>query len=184
MCGRPANRLPERVQKRLVEVSERVIERVGLDWTTFSVEFFCDPDSGDVSLLEINPRHSQSHAELFADVDGIANHHAMVQLALGRDPELPRDKGPYGISAKWYHRRFSDGVLRRGPSPEEIARIEREIPGVRLSPVPREGQRLSEMPAQDSYSFELTDVIVGARDEPELVAKYERAVGALTYEFD
>jgi hypothetical protein len=178
------SQLPERVQKRLVEVSERVIERVGLDWTTFSVEFFCDPDSGDVSLLEINPRHSQSHAELFADVDGIANHHAMVQLALGRDPELPRDKGPYGISAKWYHRRFSDGVLRRGPSPEEIARIEREIPGVRLSPVPREGQRLSEMPAQDSYSFELTDVIVGARDEPELVAKYERAVGALTYEFD
>ncbi|WP_147261832.1 ATP-grasp domain-containing protein [Pseudonocardia hierapolitana] len=178
------SQLPEPVQKRLVEVSERVIAGVGLDWTTFSVEFFCDPESGDVCLLEINPRHSQSHAQLFADVDGIANHHAMVQLALGRDPELPRDKGPYGISAKWYHRRFSDGVLRRGPSPEEVARIEREIPGVRVTPVPREGQRLSELLGQDSYSFELTDVIVGARDEAELVAKYERAVGALTYEFD
>jgi hypothetical protein len=178
------SQLPEPVQKRLVEVSERVIEGVGLDWTTFSVEFFCDPESGDVCLLEINPRHSQSHAQLFADVDGIANHHAMVQLALGRDPELPRGKGPYEISAKWYHRRFSDGVLRRGPSPEEVARIEREIPGVRVTPVPREGQRLSELLGQDSYSFELTDVIVGARDEAELVAEYERAVGALTYEFD
>lgn len=178
------SQLPDHVQKRLVEVSERVIAQVGLDWTTFSVEFFCDPESGDVSLLEINPRHSQSHAQLFADVDGIANHHAMVQLALGRDPELPRGKGPYGISAKWYHRRFSDGVLRRGPSPEEVARIEREIPGVRVTPVPREGQRLSELLGQDSYSFELTDVIVGAKDEAELVAKYERAVGALTYEFD
>jgi hypothetical protein len=177
------SQLPARVQRRLVEVSERVIERIGLDWTTFSVEFFCDPDSGDVCLLEINPRHSQSHAELFADVDGIANHHAIVELALGRDPDLPRGKGPYAIAAKWYHRRFSDGVLRRGPTPDEIARIEREIPGVRVTPVAREGQRLSELLGQDSYSFELTDVIVGARDEPELVAKYERAVSALTYEF-
>jgi hypothetical protein len=178
------SQLPERVQRRLVEVSERVIAGIGLDWTTFSVEFFCDPGSGDVCLLEINPRHSQSHAQLFADVDGIANHHAMVELALGRDPGLPRGKGPYEIAAKWYHRRFTDGVLRRGPTREEIARIEREIPGVRLSPVVREGQRLSELLGQDSYSFELTDVIVGARDEAELVAKYERAVGALTYEFD
>jgi hypothetical protein len=178
------SQLPGRVQERLVEVSERVIARVGLDWTTFSVEFFCDPDSGEVSVLEINPRHSQAHAEVFADVDGIANHHAMVELALGRDPDLPRGKGPYAIAATWYHRRFDDGVLRRGPSPEEIERIEREIPGVRLSPVPQEGQRLSELPGQDSYSYELTDVVVGAHDEAELVAKYERAVGALTYEFD
>jgi hypothetical protein len=177
------SQLPERVQRRLVDVSERVIAQVGLDWTTFSVEFFCDPDSGDVSVLEINPRHSQSHAELFADVDGIANHHAMVELALGRDPDMPSGKGPYGIAAKWYHRRFSDGVVRRVPTAEEIARIERDIPGVRLSPVPQEGQRLSELPAQDSYSFELTDVIVGARDEAELVDKYERAVAALHYEF-
>jgi hypothetical protein len=178
------SQLPERVQRRLVEISERVIACIGLDWTTFSVEFFCDPGSGDVCLLEINPRHSQSHAQLFADVDGIANHHAMVELALGRDPDLPRAKGPYAIAAKWYHRRFEDGVLRRGPTPEEVARIEREIPGVRVTPVPREGQRLSELLGQDSYSFELTDVIVGAQDEAELEAKYERAVGVLTYEFD
>jgi len=177
------SQLPEHVQRRLVDVSERVIERVGLDWTTFSVEFFCDPGSGDVRLLEINPRHSQSHAELFEDVDGFVNHRAMVELALGRDPDLPRGKGPYEIAAKWYHRRFSDGVLRRLPTPDEIAGIEREIPGVRLAPVPVEGQRLSELPAQDSYSYELTDVIVGARDEAELEDKYERAVGALNYEF-
>ena len=172
------------LQKRLVEVSEQVIGRVGLNWTTFSVEFFCDPGSGDVALLEINPRHSQSHAELFAAVDGIANHHAMVQLALGRAPDMPTGEGPYEIAAKWYHRRFEDGVLRRGPSPEEIERIEREIPGVRVTPVPSEGQRLSELLGQDSYSFELTDVIVGACDEADLRAKYERAVGALVYEFD
>lgn len=177
------SQLPEHVQRRLLEVTERVITRVGLDWTTFSVEFFCDPQTGDVSLLEINPRHSQSHAMLLADVDGIANHHAMVNLGLGRDPAMPEGKGPYGIAAKWYHRRFTDGVLVRVPGPEEIERIEREIPGVRIAPVPREGQRLSDLPAQDSYSYELTDIVVGARDEAEMIDKYERCVAALRYEF-
>ncbi|WP_214370997.1 acetyl-CoA carboxylase biotin carboxylase subunit family protein [Pseudonocardia sp. H11422] len=177
------SQLPEHVQRRLIDVSERVIKGVGLNWATFSVEFFCDPVSGDACILEINPRHSQSHALLFADVDGIANHHAMVELALGRDPDMPHGKGEYGIAAKWYHRRFRDGVLLRGPRLEEIERIQQEIPGVRISSVPREGQRLSDLRAQDSYSYELTDVVIGARDEAELVEKYERVVGSLRYEF-
>jgi hypothetical protein len=177
------SQLPEHVQRRLVEVSERIIGQVGLNWTTFSVEFFCDPETGDVRILEINPRHSQSHALLFADVDGVANHHAMVELALGRDPDMPHGKGEYGIAAKWYHRRFADGLLVRGPRPEEIARLQQEVPGVRITPVLQQGQRLSELPAQDSYSYELTDVIVGARDEAELIEKYERVVAGLRYEF-
>lgn len=177
------SQLPEKVQQHLIDVSERVIAQVGLNWTTFSVEFFCDAETGTVSILEINPRHSQSHALLFADVDGIPNHHAMVQLGLGRDPAMPHGEGPYGIAAKWYHRRFADGRVVRVPSPEEIDRIQRDIPGVSIAPVAEEGKRLSELPAQDSYSFELTDIVVGARDEAELVEKYERTVAALHYEF-
>lgn len=177
------SQLPEKVQQRLIDVSERVIAQVGLNWTSFSVEFFCDAEEGTVSILEINPRHSQSHALLFADVDGIPNHHAMVQLGLGRDPSMPHGEGPYEIAAKWYHRRFTDGRVVRVPTPEEIDRIQRDIPGVSIAPVAEQGQRLSDLPAQDSYSFELTDIVVGARDEAELVEKYERTVAALHYEF-
>ena len=62
--------LPEPVVRRLREVSVRVIRQIGMDAATFSIEYFYDPPSGDINLLEINPRHSQSHAELFEDVDG------------------------------------------------------------------------------------------------------------------
>ena len=44
-------------------------------------------------VLEVNPQHSQSHAELFEQVDGVPNHLAMLRLALGRDPELPPRQG-------------------------------------------------------------------------------------------
>ena len=33
--------------------------------TACPIEIFCDPDPGQVALLEINPRHSQPHAEPF-----------------------------------------------------------------------------------------------------------------------
>ncbi|HEX5568448.1 MAG TPA: ATP-grasp domain-containing protein [Streptomyces sp.] len=176
--------LPEPVVRRLRDVSERVIRRIGMDWATFSIEFFYDARNDAISLLEINPRHSQSHAELFEYVDGVPNHHCMLSLALGRDPELPYRQGPYRLAAKWYHRQFTDGLVRRVPTAEEIERVEREVPGVRITVKPGEGQRLSDMPGQDSYSYELAHVFVGADSEEEMRAKYDHCVASLPFEFD
>ncbi|WP_093942938.1 ATP-grasp domain-containing protein [Actinoalloteichus hoggarensis] len=178
------SQLPDSVQRRLADISTRVMRHIGLDNATFSIEYFYDPDTDEIGLLEINSRHSQSHAVLFDHVDGAPNHHCMLALALGEDPRLPRGLGEYGIAAKWYHRRFADGVLRRGPTREELDRVEQEIPGVVVRPTAVEGARLSEQVGQDSYSFTLAEIVVGARDEAELVDKYERCVAALTFEFD
>ncbi|MEU3205947.1 CocE/NonD family hydrolase C-terminal non-catalytic domain-containing protein [Streptomyces cyaneofuscatus] len=81
--------LPAPVIQQLHDVSERTMRQIGMDDATFSIEFFYDPKTGDISLLEINPRHSQSHAEMFHFVDGVPNHHRMFRLALGGDPALP-----------------------------------------------------------------------------------------------
>ncbi|PJE95693.1 biotin carboxylase [Streptomyces carminius] len=175
--------LPEPVVRRLREVSRRVIERIGMNWATFSIEYFYDAAKDEIALLEINPRHSQSHAELFEFVDGVPNHHCMLSLALGRDPELPYRAGPYAVSGKWYHRQFTDGVVRRVPTEEEIERVEREIPGVRVAVKVADGQRLSELSGQDSYSYELAHVYVGADSEAELREKYDRCLAMLPYEF-
>ncbi|MEU1791693.1 ATP-grasp domain-containing protein [Streptomyces sparsogenes] len=171
--------LPEPVIRRLHDVSRRVIRQIGMDGATFSIEYFYDPGTDEINLLEINPRHSQSHAELFAYVDGVANHHCMLGLALGEDPSLPHRTGRYRMAAKWYYRWFADGVVRRTPDAEEIARIEREIPGVRIDVVPERGQRLSQLEQQDSYSFEIAHIVTGADTEEEMREKYDRCVAAL-----
>ncbi len=176
--------VPEAVAERLVSTSRRVIEQVGLRWGTFNIEYFWDPETGNICLLEVNPRHSQSHAVLFEYVDGLPNHYFMVQLALGREPQFPHQRGEYAVAAKWFVRRFEDGVVRRAPTQEEIARIEREIPGVKIDIVAEEGARLSEMTYQDSYSYELADVHIGAQDQSELEAKFEQCAQALPFEFD
>ncbi len=177
------SQLPEDMRERLADVSRRIMEKIGYDDATFSIEFFCDPDSGQVDILEINPRHSQAHAELFEQVDGFPNHHYMLKAALGEDPG-PAGDGPYRISARWYLRRFSDGLLSRGPTADEIAAVERELDGVRVFRKAPDGSRLSELPTHDSYSYELAEIVVGADDVAQLEDKYRRCVAALRFEYD
>ncbi|MGQ4485522.1 ATP-grasp domain-containing protein [Streptomyces sp. 372A] len=176
--------LPPDVVHQLHEVSERTIRRIGMDAATFSIEYFYDPKTGRVRLLEINPRHSQSHAELFHYVDGVPNHHRMIRLALGEDPVVRGGEGPYRMAAKWYYRWFGEGTVREVPTPERIAAIERGIPGVRIDMVPSEGQKLSTVPQQDSYSYEIAHIFTGADDEEGLRRKFDQCVAALGLTFE
>lgn len=176
--------LPDDVVRRLRDVSERVMRQIGMESATFSIEYFYDPHTDRIDLLEINPRHSQSHAEMFRYVDGVPNHHCMVALALGKDPTPPRGRGEYRMAAKWYYRWFADGVVKALPDEKDIERIERDIPGVRIDLVPEEGQRLSESEQQDSYSVELAHIVTGADSVEEMREKYDACVAALNRRFE
>ena len=176
--------LPEPVIGRLTDISRRLVGRIGLDLSTFNIEYFWDPGTDAITLLEINPRHSQSHAELFEHVDGMANHEAMLRLALGRDPAFPRGRGRHAVAAKWFIRRFTDGVVRRHPTPEEVAAVEHIVPGTTIELAAHAGDRLSELRRQDSYSYQLASVHIGAADEAELTARFEQVVAALPFEID
>lgn len=176
--------LPEHVIERVYDISRRVIAASGLDQQTFNIEYFWDPGTDAIGLLEINPRHSQSHAELFAKVDGTANHEVMLNLALGRDPEFARGQGPYSVAAKWFIRRFTDGVVRHVPTVEEIEAVQHIVSGTTVELSVRAGDRLSQLHRQDSYSYALANAYIGAADAAELATKYEQVVAALPLEVD
>jgi hypothetical protein len=175
--------LPPTVTDRMAELSRRVIRQVGLDGVTFNIEYFWDAERDAVTLLEINPRHSQSHAELFAWVDGVANHHHMLELALGREPRPPHREGPYAVAALWFVRRSADGVVRRVPTAEEVAAVQHDVDGCTVDVTVRPGDRLSDLHDQDSYSYAIATIAVGADSEDELTRKYEQALAGLPFEF-
>ncbi|WP_324650269.1 ATP-grasp domain-containing protein [Georgenia sp. H159] len=176
--------LPQDVQDHVADLSVRVISHMGLTNSTFNIEYFWDPQTGRVALLEINARHSQSHALLFQLVDGAANHLCMVDLALDRDPRMPHRQGRCAIAAKWFVRRFTDGVVRRVPSQEDVAALEREMPGTTARVVVSPGARLSEQRFEDSYSHVLAQIYTGGRDEDELREQYARYVEGLEFVVD
>jgi hypothetical protein len=176
--------LPEHVQERATDISRRVMRQFGFEGACFNVEFFWQEDSDALYLLEVNPRHSQSHAKLFEYVDGISNHKLMVELALGETPSFEHGRGPHKIAAKWFVRSRRDGVVTRSPTQEEVAEIERAVPGCAIHLVAKKGDLLSELHDQDTFSYKLANVYVGADSEEELVEKYRRCADALPYEFD
>ncbi|SNR55783.1 Carbamoyl-phosphate synthase L chain, ATP binding domain [Haloechinothrix alba] len=176
--------LPEGVLQRAETISRAVVERLGLDATAFNIEFVVDREREGVTVLEVNPRHSQSHARLFEHVDGAPNHQCMVRLGLGLDPRFPHREGTYRHAAKWFVRRFTDSYVRRSPTEAEIRHVESRVPGCTAEVVAEEGAWLSECANRDSYSYEPATIHIGADSEEELSEKYETFLAELPLELD
>lgn len=176
--------MPDEIGERLRDVTRRLMTHMGLSETTFNVEYFWNPQSDVLSVLEINPRHSASHAGLLEMVDGSTNHQAMVRLALGEDPELHQGAGEHAVAAKCYIMREQDGVVAKVPGADDVARLRDAVPGAEPEVHVSVGDRLSELPGQDSYAYKLADVHLGADTEEELLQMFERARELLPLEFD
>ena len=73
--------------------------------------------------------------------------------------------------------------MSRVPAPDTIRAIEAKFPGTIVVPQVREGMRLSELPEQDSYSYALAYVYMGARNQSSLLRNYERVVRSLPFRF-
>ena len=179
------SRLPRRVRARMAAIAERVIAEIGLDGTAFNVEFFWDESRDRLWLLEINPRISQSHGDLFEKVDGIPHHRVLLDLALDHRPEWRHGAGPFRCAGKFFLRRFSDALVTRAPSARDVAAVAEEIPGTLVEVQAHEGMRLSDLDAQDqdSYSYICALIFIGADSQRELLRRYRRCVELLPFEF-
>lgn len=174
--------LPRQVRRRMAAITRRVVAHTGLDDSAFNVEFFYDARRRRYWLLEINTRISQSHAELFERVDGVSHHGVMVDVALGDPPHLPRRQGPFACAAKFFVRAFDDATVEHVPSPEKIRRIEETVPGAEVYVTVTEGTRLAELEDQDSYSYELAVIYLGASGPRDLLQRHRQCTDMLGFD--
>jgi hypothetical protein len=176
--------LPLPIQRRMKQISADVVRQVELDCSCFNVEFFYDEDAGHIWLLEVNTRLSQSHCDLFAKVDGASNQRAMLDVAQGRTPRMPYRQGEFGVAGKLFLRTTEDGVVCSVPSQEDMDRVVERYPGTRIEIDPQPGDRLSEMNVQETYSYELGRVFVGASDHEELNRAWEELPELLPFDIE
>ncbi|WP_431025232.1 ATP-grasp domain-containing protein [Halomonas sp. H5] len=178
------SQLPQAVQDEMIGLAERVMAHIGYDNAAFNVEFFWDEVQGRIWLLEINTRISQSHCDLFEKVDGVSHQQVTVDLALGQRPDMPSRQGDYALAGKFFFRVFfRDALVTRVPHAEEIAALEADYPGAVIDVQVVAGQRLSTLPEQDSYSYALAHVWLGAADYAGLLGDYEALAARLAFEF-
>jgi len=178
------SRLPKAVKQEMIESSQRLMEHIGYDNGAFNIEYFYNPRNENLMILEINPRISQSHSVMFQMVDGVSNHKIALDLALGNRPDFPRGQGQYGCAAKFHVRRFENAYVTRVPTTKEIEQVQEQIPGIKIDLIVREGMMLSDLIEQDSYSYDMAHVHIGARSQKELLAKYRQVLNLLPLEFE
>ncbi|WP_295542625.1 D-alanine--D-alanine ligase [uncultured Thiohalocapsa sp.] len=173
------SQLPASVQARMTAVTRRVMRHIGYDMAPFNIEHFWDPETDRLALLEINSRLSKSHAPLFRLVDGQYHHQVMLDLGLAREPRLRQGRGAYKLAAKFMLRHFEDARVLRVPTAAEIAAVEQAMPGTRVQIEVAAGDRLSSLRDQDSYSYQLATLYIGADSEAELETRYRRCLARL-----
>ena len=177
---------PESVKRRALDICERVLHQVGFDHGCFNVEFFWDRDQDRLWIIEVNPRLSQSHSNLFEKVDGTSNHAVAVQLALGEEPHFEHGNGPFAHAAKFLYRRYdkTDAVAVRVPDDEDLAALEQRQPDTEVQIKLEKGMRLTELLDEDAYSYVLAELHIGADSIDEIEQKFEDACELLPFEFD
>jgi hypothetical protein len=178
------SRLPTHVLQEMAQGVEALVRHLGLSDAPFNAELFYDEVTGRLGFLEINARISKSHSPLFARVDGISNMEAMVATGLGEPPRMPHRRGPDHVAAKFMVRLYEDGIVRRAPTDDDLAGLAAQMPDVDVLVNVRPGMRLSELPNQDSYSFEVATLFISGADEGELVEKYHRCLEQLPFEVE
>ncbi|MGM0529842.1 MAG: ATP-grasp domain-containing protein [Bacteroidota bacterium] len=176
--------LPQEIQFRMADLARRAITQIGLNNSAFNIEFFYNHTVNQIFLLEINPRISQAHTDIFEKVHGISHHSIMLNIALGRRPQALEYKGKHRIASNFMLRIYESGKVKKVPSQEEVDKLREKYPEMTLKLHVKEGMHLSDLQGQDSYSYELGNMFLGARNQEELIQKYDDCMANLTFEVE
>jgi hypothetical protein len=173
---------PDPVKRRARGIATDLVRRLGLDDCGFNIELFWDEAADRLQLLEINPRISQSHCDLFEKVDGTSSHAILVDIALGRRPRPRSGGGSHRVAGKFFIRAYGrQGRVVRVPGPADIDRLHAAFPDAELVVLAASGDALDDRPFDDSYTATLAQLYLGADSHAALRTAYRRALDLLPF---
>jgi len=177
------SRLPASLQARVEALTKQVIDVIGFDHGAFNVEFCYDPDRDSLRLIEVNPRLASQLADLYTRVDGVNPYRVLLDLALGRTPQLARGAGRFARATSFVFRKFDGRALAHTPSAAQVARFAAEQPDAKLMLYPKRGAALSrEMKWLGSYRYAVLNM--GGASSADLTARYHAACRQLAFDPD
>ena len=168
------SRLVITVQQRALAVAQKFLTAIGYAHGFFNMEFFHDPLTDRLSVIEFNPRMASQFADLYRRVQGRDAHAMSLALALGQDPaDLPRSVPTAGAAASQVYRSFDPSAQVGMPSPEQQADLLGRFPDALLFCYPKTGHAL-ERDFKWLGSYRHGIVHLGGRDAADLRERTER----------
>lgn len=167
------SRVPTEAIARLQDIAARVFAQLGYDHGFFNMEAIWNPDTGSLTLIEINPRMASQLAGLYARVGGFDPHRALLDLACGEAPQLQSIGGASrsAIAASCVGRRFDGRPLDRHPRRRQLEQVAARHPDAELMLYLKRGAALRrEMKWLGSYRYMVVNL--GGNDLSDIEARY------------
>ena len=102
------SRLPEELQDKAEAIAARFFKEIGFTHGFFNMEFVLEEKSGELKVIEFNPRMAAQFSDLYVRVDGKNLHEMTLALSHGIDPATLPTKAPTAACASSFVYRSFD----------------------------------------------------------------------------
>ncbi len=160
-------------------VARKFLQAVGFTHGLFNMEFFHDPASDRLAVIEFNPRLASQFGDLYRRVQVSMRMPSAWRWRMGQDPAtLPRAPATAGAAASFVYRTFDPSEVPAMPGPWQRARLAREFPDAMLFTYPKSGHSLArDFKWLGSHRYGILHL--GGRDAHDLRRRCEAASALL-----
>jgi hypothetical protein len=147
----------------------------------FNVEVYWRPDTGEMKIIEINPRLASQLAGLYRRVEGYRPHRMLLELATGQHPSFERTPTGCTHAASFVFRKFDGTPLKSEPTPERVRQVRARYPDADVMLYLKRGASLArEMKWLGSYRYALLNL--SGTSEEDLFRRYREIRGMLAFD--
>ena len=169
-CG-----LARDIHDRAMDVARKFLGAIGFTHGMFNMEFFHDPATGRLTVIEFNPRMAPQFSDLYQRVEGIDLHRMALELAWGRNPGLlGRERPVAGAASSFVYRIFDAATPVAASQATQRQHFSQQFPDGMLLEFPKpRGSMERDFKWLGSYRYAI--IHLGGADRQDLRRRCERA---------
>jgi hypothetical protein len=167
------------VQQRADRIAKRFMQAIGFTHGLFNMEFAYDQQTGQIKVIEVNPRMAAQFSDLYARVDGVNLHEIALALSRGMDPSLLSIQEPVaGCASSFVYRSFDPAKQIAMPAADRLAALKASFPDNLLLSFPKSSRQIQrDFKWLDSYRYGILHL--GGNNPDQLRERCERASAIL-----
>ena len=171
--------LPERLQRQAEAIAARFLRAIGFDHGFFNMEIVVDEQSGQLKVIEFNPRMAAQFSDLYARVDGMNLHAMALALSHGIDPAtLPTRAPTAACASSFVYRTFDPTAVVPMPTASQQRALDAAFPDGLLLQFPKLSSQIQrDFKWLGSYRYGILHL--GGRDPADLRRRCEHASSLL-----
>jgi len=171
--------LPDELQAQAEAIAARFFQEVGFTHGFFNMEFVIDEQSGQLKVIEFNPRMAAQFSDLYGRVDGKNLHEMAIALSHGIDPAtLPTKEPTAACASSFVYRSFDPTAPVRMPTASEQRTFSVAFPDGLLLQFPKSASQIQrDLKWLGSYRFGI--VHLGGDSPADLARRCEHASSML-----